>query len=257
MKVLLIGKGQVGTALANIISKQHDLTTYDIEAAVNKDMGKYDVMHICIPWHTNFVNTVVFYIRKFKPHLTLIESTVKPETTKKIHSIESNKLICHSPVRGCHSSLLWGLQTYTKFIGPTSIKAGLLAQQYYETLHLKTYLATSSTETECSKLFNLSYYAAQIAYFQEVERKVTQYNLNYEDVEAFFQSTTEDSRGKVQRPIFQGNYIGGTCVMPGLRLIFNPSSMWKWIKKSNDKVKCDELLKLNNTKRIEKLVHSS
>jgi UDP-N-acetyl-D-mannosaminuronate dehydrogenase len=236
MKVLLIGKGQVGSALASIIAKHHNLTAYDKEAATADDTGPYDIMHICIPWHQNFAETVANYINKFHPNLTLIESTVKPETTKHIYE-ESQALICHSPVRGLHSNLLWGLQIYTKFIGPTTTKAGLLAERYYKTLKMKTHLASSSTETECAKLLNLSYYANQIAFFQEVERKAKQYNLNYNDVTAFFDTTTKESGGTAPRPIFKSGYIGGTCVMPGLRLMFNPSDLWKWIEKSNMEMK--------------------
>jgi len=235
MKVLIIGKGQVGTALASIISKHHDLTVYDVEAASKKDVGPYDVLHVCYPWHDKFVDTTVYYIYKFQPKLTLIESTVKPETTNKIHDI-TQQPICHSPVRGCHTSLLWGLHTYTKFIGPCTRKAGLLAERYYKSLRMKTYVATGSTETEVAKLANLSYYASQIAFFQELERKAKKHSLYYQDVTNFLESTTQDSKGEVQRPILKGDHIGGSCVMQGLQILFNPSSLWRWIEESNRKV---------------------
>ena len=235
MKVLLIGNGKVGTALSTIIRRYHDLTVYDLEAANNTDKGPYDVMHVCYSWHENFVYTTLNYIRKFKPNLCLIESTVKPNTTAKIEELAGYEfiktLICHSPVRGLHINLLWGLEEYTKFVGPATKKAGLLAERYYQTLCMKTYVASGSTETEVSKLANLSYYANQIAFFQELERKTA--NICYQDVINFLDSTTKDSRGEVQRPIFKGDHIGGTCVMPGLKLLFNPSRLYDWISESN------------------------
>ena len=241
MKVLLIGNGAVGTALAEIIRRYHDLTVYDKEAATVKDESEYDVMHICYPWHTGFAETTINYIQKFSPELTLIESTVKPQTTQTIFcstphdSKYEPKLICHSPVRGLHVNLRWGLESYTKFIGPTSLKAGLIAERYYQSLKMKTHLCAGSTESECMKLFNLSYYASQIAFFQEVERKAKEYGICYSDVIKFFESTTEQSDGQAPRPVFKGNNIGGTCVMPGLRLMFNPTKMWAWIEESNKK----------------------
>lgn len=237
MKVLLIGNGEVGSALATIIKKHHDLTVYDFEARTVPITEQYDVMHICYPYNENFERNTKFYIEKFMPNLTLIESTVKPKTTQNIWDSLPDTLICHSPVRGCHTSLLWGLQTYTKFIGPTSLKAGLLAERYYQTLRMKTYVAESSTETEVAKLANLSYYANQIAFFQEIERKRDKYNLNYIDVLRFFETTTEDSKGQVQRPIFKGDHIDGSCVMQGLQKLFNHSRLWNWIEESNNKVK--------------------
>lgn len=233
MKVLLIGNGKVGSALADIIKTKHELTVYDLEAETAEDNGPYDVLHIVFPYFDGFIDTVKKYISKFKAELTLIESSVIPETTKKLYN-STGALICHSPARGLHTNLLWGLQTYTKFVGPTSMKAGLLAERYYQSLGMKTYLAAGSTETEVAKLANLSYFAAQIAYFQELERIRDKYDICYEDVLKFFESTTKDSNGEVQRPIFRGDRIGGTCVMQGLRKLFCESSeLRRWIEQSN------------------------
>jgi len=233
MNVLILGAGQVGSALATLIKHKYPVTVMDREARHVEGEWTFDVLHVCYPYSEWFVNNTCFYIDKFKPKLMLIESTVKPKTTWKLHNYYPDQPLCHSPVRGCHSSLLWGLETYTKFIGPCTVKAGLMAERYYKSLGLKTYVAKGPTETECAKLMNLSYYAAQIALFQEFERKKEEYNLEYGDVLRFFETTTEESRGEVPRPIFKGECIGGTCVMPGLNMLFNPTKLAEWINHSN------------------------
>ena len=232
--VLLIGNGQVGSALAGLISRHHNLTVMDAEATSAKG-GMFDVMHICFPYTDKFVDLVCGYITKFNPTLTLIESTVIPETTKQIFARNPTREICHSPVRGCHSSLPWGVKTYTKFVGPCTLKAGLNAERYYRNMNLKTRLCKSSTETELAKLLNLSYYASQIAFFQELERKVKHYGACLDDVNDFIGTTTDDSNGTVVRPILKSGYIGGTCVMQGLEKIFGGEMLYLWIKGSNDK----------------------
>jgi len=236
--VLLVGNGKVGSALATIISKHHNLSVMDAEASAAAG-GHYDVMHVCFPWTPTFEREVTEYIHKFNPDLTIIESTVKPYTTRNIW-LRGNpeRLIVHSPVRGCHSSLLWGLQTYTKFVGGTTLRSGLIAKNYYESMGMKVHLAKGSVETEIAKLLNLSYFAAQVAFFQEVERKASEHAINHEDIIQFFLSTTRDSKGEVQRPIFKGNVIGGTCVMQGLAKLFNENEPFRmWIENSNGWVK--------------------
>jgi len=230
MNILVLGAGQVGSALATLIQRKHSVTLMDKEAREAQGERRFDVIHICYPYSKKFVEDTKFYVRKFKPELTLIESTVKPGTTSKC---AGNTELCHSPVRGQHQSLLWGLEKYTKFIGPCTQKAGLMAQRYYQSLGLKTYVAKGPLETECAKLMNLSYYATQIALFQEFERKRDRYNLNYEDVIRFFETMTEDTNGFFARPTFRGGVIGGNCVMPGLKLLFNPSKLFEWINRSN------------------------
>lgn len=243
MNVLVLGAGKVGTALAHIISKKHDVTLWDKEAwkIVKNDPDdpySFDVMHVCYPYSDSFVDTTVDYIRKFNPELTLIESTVKVETTDTIHGkLTPNQLLCHSPVRGLHVNLLWGIQTYTKFIGGCTLKASLTAKRYYESIGLKTYMAKSPYETECAKLMNLSYYATCIALFQEFERIRDKHNLNYDDILQFFETTTYESEGEFPRPIYHGNYISGICVMQGMNMLLNPGRLSQWINESNAKAK--------------------
>jgi UDP-N-acetyl-D-mannosaminuronate dehydrogenase len=235
MNVLVLGAGAVGTALTKVIKEKHNVLLLDKEAVDYKPKKRFDVMHICYPYSDHFVEDTVEYITKFKPKLTLIESTVKPSVTRQIYVIspELMPLICHSPIRGKHNNLEWGIRNYTKFIGPCTEQAGLQAEKYYQTLNLKTYLCKSSLETECAKLLNLSYYAAQIAFFQEAERIKDKYGLNWIDVLDFFDSTTKESQGLAPRPLLKGNHIGGSCVMQGLNKLFNPGKFAEWINTSN------------------------
>jgi len=241
MKVLVIGHGAVGKAIEALVKEKHEVTAFDKEAISAEGGRNYDVCHICFPYSSSFVNTTCLYIKKFKPKLLLIEATVNPKTTEQIVAKMNNgTLVCYSPVRGTHAKLLGGLKTYTKFVGSSSEKALEMAKNYYESLGLNVHICKSSRDAEYAKLMNLSYFAVQIALFQEFERLSEMEHLNLEDILEFFKTTTEDSGGDVQRPIFKGGIIGGSCVMQGLEKLstaMTRKNLWDWVYGSNEKRK--------------------
>jgi UDP-N-acetyl-D-mannosaminuronate dehydrogenase len=243
MKVLVIGHGAVGTAIEALVQEKHEVTTFDIDAISAKGNWDFDVCHICYPYSSSYVTTTRLYVEKFKPKLLLIESTVNPRTTEQIAAkVNNGTLICYSPVRGTHSKLLEGLKTYTKFVGSSSEKAREMACNYYKSLGLRVHVCKSPREAEYAKLMNLSYFAVQIATFQEFERIAENEDLNLQDILEFFKTTTEDSGGKVQRPILHGGIIGGSCVMQGIEKLSTALSwkdLWDWVCGSNERRKLE------------------
>lgn len=212
-KPLVVGKGEVGSALFEIIRGVYpDAEWLDIKP--KQIQGKISVMHICFPYSHKFVEQTCSYIEKFKPALTLIESTIPPYTTFKIYEM-LHAPICHSPVRGnVKDGLKWSFFTYTKFIGPVKLEYGQQAANYYKTLSFRTYLCNSPLETEFAKLISTTYYGLLIAWFQEIERICKHFNLDYNNVVEFFRLDTIESGGKHVRPIFTPDFIGGHCVIP-------------------------------------------
>lgn len=237
MNVLVVGLGKIGKPLLEIVKGTYNGFGLDVQPKEVK--GKIDIMHICFPYTVSFVSSVVEYIQRFQPKLTLIESTVPPTTTEKIYSMTKVN-ICHSPFRGrVADGFKWCYHTYTKFIGSATAEAARMADKYYRSLGFKTRICKSPLETEFMKLINTTYYGLLIAWFQEVERVIRRFNLDKEDVIEFIRSTEKDSGGKVARPVYRGGYIGGHCIIPNVLLLkkIYPSKFIDVLLESNERRK--------------------
>jgi UDP-N-acetyl-D-mannosaminuronate dehydrogenase len=233
--VLVIGLGEVGTPLLDVVSEVYNTQGLDVEP--KKIHGDIDLLHICYPYSPNFGQTTINYINKFKPKLTIIESTVLPFTTKKIYE-KTREPICHSPVRGRQTDgFRWAYLTYTKFIGPAKPEYGVAAQNYYNSLGFKTYVCHSPLETEFMKILNTTYYGLMITWFQEIHRICSKFGLKEEEIIRFFKTNEEDSKGKHPRPTFYPGVIRGHCVIPNAKLLNEifPSIFVRAILQSNEK----------------------
>jgi len=233
--VLVIGLGEIGAPLLEIVKGVYDAEGLDIEP--KEIHGAFDVLHICFPYSENFVETTTNYINKFHPKLTIIESTVLPFTTNKIYE-KTKTAICHSPVRGRKADgFKWGYFTYTKFIGPAKPEFGKMAEEYYQSLGFKTYLCNSPLEPEFMKVLNTTYYGLMIAWFQEIHRICKKFNLKEEEIIEFFRTNTVDSGGKHPRPVLYPGVIRGHCVVPNAKLLneLYPSPFGKVLLESNEK----------------------
>ena len=240
--VLVIGLGETGSALCHVIEESGKYKLYkgDVEELEIKD--KIDVMHICIPYMDNFVDVVADYIEKYNPELTIINSTVRPGTTKQI-SEKTKKSIVHSPVRGKHPNLKGGVLLFVKFIGPADAKSGEAAKDHFESLGIKTEVMNSPVETELGKLFSTTYYGLCIAYHQELERLCKKFNADFKQTVTRFNETYNDGcktvNPNVVRPVLYPDFIGGHCVMPNIKILKKDikSDFLEAIEKSNEKKK--------------------
>ena len=236
MRVIIIGLGEVGSGLYELVKQFHETETLDIKP--KQIVGSFDVMHICFSYNNEFVDNALNYVKQFEPKLLLIESTTRPGTTDAIAKKLPETLVCHSPVRGRHKdTILLGLKTYTKYVGPCSNEAAEFAKEYYQDMGLKVSVAKSPLETEFAKLMNLSYYGTCIGIFQEFERIIEKYNLERDDIMNFINSTQTDSKGKVPRPLYYGGYVGGHCVTPAMEKLqeFCEFQIFKEVLKSNER----------------------
>ena len=226
MRVLVVGAGAVGKALFSVIKEHHKAKLIDKVSLVG---GSFDVMHICFPYGLDFIEEVTKYIVRFNPGLTIIESTVPVGTTREIW-LSLNQLhdIVHSPVRGSHDELVEGIRFYDKCIGAFDTDTLIRAYRYYEDMGLYPRMFCGPEETEFSKLANLSYFAVQIAFFQEIERKAKKLGVELFDVHHFFKSAGRD------RPVRTGGVIGGSCVMQGMKKLFGQDQIYNWVNCSNE-----------------------
>src|SRR5271163_1343473 len=149
--VIVVGLGEVGRPLRELLAAHHDVTGIDIAPPAGP-IGKVDVLHVCYPFEIrDFVGETARYIELFKPALTIINSTVAIGTTRAVTE-RTGAAVVHSPVRGKHARMLEELRTYTKFVGAIDPANGKRAAGHFEAAGLKTKVLSAPEATELAKL---------------------------------------------------------------------------------------------------------
>ena len=222
-KIGILGYGEVGQAIAKFYQNPliKDLKRDDgLEGA--------DILHICIPWSNDFVKIVKNEIKKIKPKLTIIHSTVAIGATKKIISglHRDCRGVVHSPIRGIHPRLYKGIKTFIKYIGTDNKKAGAFAKKHLESLGIKTKVLMPSLTTEIGKLLDTSYYGLAIAWHGEMKKICDKLGVNFERAVTDFNKTynegyTKLGKKNVVRPVLYPpkNGIKGHCIIQNTEIL--------------------------------------
>jgi len=227
-RIVIVGLGEVGKPLLEIITTRHQVFGVDIDLAAPVD--RCDVMHICFPFRDkDFVGQVSEYIGRYQPDLTIINSTVAPGTTRCI-ATDSGKAIVNSPVRGKHARMREEMLHYTKFVGAIDLESGVRAADHFQSVGMRTKLLGSPEATEIAKLTETTYFGVMIAWAQEVERYCVPLEADYNEVVSFYDEI------KFFPPVkyFPG-VIGGHCVMPNIDILLErfPSRLLQAVVESN------------------------
>lgn len=211
-KTVVIGLGEIGRPLMELISRHHEVVGVDV--APVPPVGHVDVLHICYPFQImDFIGETARYMSHFRPKLTIINSTVAVGTTRAIAE-RTGMAVVNSPVRGKHKRMLEDLQSYTKFVGGIDRAAADYAAEHFESVGLKTKVLSTPEATELAKLTETTYFGVMIAWAQEIERYCDKTGQDYDEVTAFYDEI------KFFPPVkyFPG-VIGGHCVMPNIRIL--------------------------------------
>lgn len=228
-KVGILGYGEIGKSIAKFYKKPliKDLKRDDGLIGV-------EILHICIPFSKNFIAIVKKEIRHIKPKLTIIHSTIAPNTTKKIGGA-----VVHSPIRGVHPNLYKGVKTFVKYIGADNKKAGEMAKKHLENLGIKTKLINSSATTEALKLWDTTQYAWMIILNKEIKKWCDHMGVDFDAVYLDANKTYNEGYKKlgkqqVLRPYlkYMEGKIGGHCIIPNCKML--DSSISKTILRKND-----------------------
>ena len=227
-KVVVVGLGEVGKPLLELVSRHHDAIGVDISPV--ERIGQVDILHVCYPFQIeDFIGETVRYIELFQPALTIINSTVAIGTTRAIAE-RTGAAVVNSPVRGKHARMLDEVLSYTKFVGAMDTITGEQAAQHFESVGLKTRVLSSPEATELAKLTETTYFGLMIAWAQEVERYCDQSGEDYDEVVSFYEGI------KFFPPVkyFPG-VIGGHCVMQNIELLqkYDRSAILAAIQASN------------------------
>ena len=222
-KVGILGYGQVGKAIAKLTKPYYLTLVKDINFDHLKNQS-IDILHICIPYSDKFERVVVNQIKLNRPSLVVINSTVKPGTTKSIYE-ETKIKIVHSPVMGVHPRLYYYLFQFPKFIGPVNKKSGELASNHIKTMGLKTIIFNNPEETELAKLLDTTYYGLNIVFCKWVkeicEKKGLDFGNVYTKLNRAYNEGYYKTLPNVRRPILKPipGRIGGSCIVPNANLL--------------------------------------
>lgn len=211
--VVVVGMGEVGKPLANILSRSYECVKVDLAPIdVNKPCS---ILHICYPFQiADFNSVTAAYIRKYSPALTVINSTVTPGTTRKIQMmVGQDSPLAYSPVRGKHARMETDMLRYKKFVSAFTQSALRQAKTHFQGAGFKTDSFRTPEIAEISKLIETTTLGVMIVWAQEMERLAARYEASFEEVNAI-----NEEVGLLPRGVFPG-VIGGHCVMPNIALL--------------------------------------
>jgi UDP-glucose 6-dehydrogenase len=212
-ETLIVGLGEVGSALAEILERHRPVLRHDLEP-VQFDCP-IGVMHICIPCQSpeSFEQAVCGYIERFRPALTIINSTVAPGTTAAIARRAAAPL-AYSPVRGKHVRMAEDLLRYVKYVAGVDAETAASAQRHFEEAGMKTRRMSRPEALELAKLAETTYFGVLIAFAQELNRYAGAVGAKYDEVSTFFEEVEF-----LPRVCYFPGFIGGHCVIPNIHLL--------------------------------------
>ena len=220
--ILILGHGQIGKALEKIYKKKFNIFFIEKDTVLPDTDNQYDVLNVCIPYDSNFINIVNGYIKKYNPKLTIIHSTVYPDTTKNILS----NTVVYSPVIGIHPHLKKSIKTFKKFIGADNKKSLFLAKKHFNKLKIKYKVLQNSKTVEVAKLISTLYYGMCISFHDDINNLCKEKNINYDHVMTEWNKEYNSGYKKlgmhnVIRPVLKpaNGKIGGHCIIPNAKLL--------------------------------------
>lgn len=210
--VVVAGMGEVGRPLLRILSKRFECAGVDIKPL---NIGQpCSIMHVCYPFQiSDFVGTTVSYVNKYRPTLTIINSTVAPGTTRKVQEAVGDQAVAYSPVRGKHARMETDMLRYKKFVAALRPDALQHALGHFRQAGFQTATFRTPEIAEISKLIETTYLGILIAWAQETERFAAVYDGSFEEVRVFIEEIDF-----LPSHIFPG-YIGGHCVIPNINML--------------------------------------
>lgn len=223
MENIVIGLGEVGTAIASILECE------GIDVNQEADNKSYKTIHICFPYSENFVEYVKQYQEKYSPEYTIIHSSVPVGT-----SIQCNAV--HSPVRGIHPFLEKGIRTFVKYFGGSDAYE---CAEVFKNKGIDVFITPSSNDTEALKLWDTTQYGLNILIEKEIHKFCKENQLDFDLIYTQANITYNKGYNELGYPQFtkyvlehREGEIGGHCVIPNSKLIDSPLSELLWNTKN-------------------------
>jgi len=228
---LIIGRGEIGSALENVLSTKHEVVSYDLSDVEMPDLDSVNIMHICIPYTEEFVSSVNQYMRIYRPKICIVHSSVLVGTCSNL----SGSVIMHSPVRGTHPDMVEGLKTYIKYLSYDPIKYPHYLQEvveYFESVGIRIKEIAHTRTTELMKLLELCRYGTYIAFAKEQEKICDKFDCSYDVVVSDYERSrnegiTDLGRKELCQPVLYPfkDYVGGHCTVEDMELMLQQIDM--------------------------------
>jgi UDP-N-acetyl-D-mannosaminuronate dehydrogenase len=224
--VLVVGLGEIGRPLLEILRGAHDAAGRDIE---DRPFDGVQVLHICFPYNTDFVASAARHVSMYEPEVVVVNSTVVPGTTTEIEE-KTGVPAVYSPVRGKHARMTDELRSYRKFVAGASAAAVALVEDHFAAAGITTQRMSSPEALELAKLLETTYFGILVSWAQEMDRFTEAVDADYRETTAFLEEIDF-----FPPAVFQPGYIGGHCVMPNLELLeqVRPSQFIDVMRESN------------------------
>lgn len=211
---LIIGLGEVGTALANVLSEVHDVSALDIKDEKTRPANgaHFDMAHVCFSYSEHFEAQVQRYQRAYSIDVLVIHSTVPVGTSRNLGA-------AHSPVMGRHPHLEGDLLTITKFIGGT---LSVPVAHAFRRAGMDVYLFDQPETCELLKLFSTLYFGVCVEFTREVWQHCKMHGVPFEAWTLWTNAYNNAMLGtEMQRPnvaLIPGP-LGGHCVLSNADMI--------------------------------------
>ncbi|MCS7112638.1 MAG: GDP-mannose dehydrogenase [Nitrososphaerota archaeon] len=239
--IAVIGLGEVGRALYNVISRSNTgfkIYGYDSDPSRSidriEDIPKpIDYLHIAFPYTAGlaFLEALSMYKDRFKPRLIVVHSTVAPGTTRLLQD-KLDTLVAYSPVRGRYPHIEKHLRFWVKWVSAAKREALDEGAEHLGELGFKVRCIDKPETLELAKLLETVYRAALIAIWQEMHRISMKLNGDIAGIAEFIAEVHEVLG---DRPVYYPDVIGGHCLIPNTRMLLEcvDSPLPRFILESN------------------------
>lgn len=218
MRNIVLGKGEVGSSLYEVLKEKHQTFIRDIEPGAD-DPEVVEVMNVCFPPGPSFEETVRKYQERYKPLVTIIHSSVPVGTTRRLNAV-------HSPIHGRHPNLSEGIRTFVKYLGGTDQKKLRIARRFLRAAGIKVRKVSSPETSEFSKLQCTTRLGWEVAYMKWVEDFCRRNPLiSFEEVWSWHKHYNKGYKrlgaGHFMRSLLKPmpGSIGGHCVINNCKLM--------------------------------------
>jgi len=217
MKHLVIGLGEVGTAIRSILGADG----HDTYRSIHAEQDLYDVIHVCFPYSATFEEDVATYRQHHGATLVIVHSTVPLGTCERIDAV-------HSPIRGVHPNLEEGIRTFVKFFGGARAHD---AAAIFSEKGIKCMTTPNAKDTEALKLWDTTIYGWNILIEKAIRAYCDTHGLDFSLVYTLSNATYNQGYSLLGLPQYSKYVlkdfpgpIGGHCVLPNLELLDDPIS---------------------------------
>jgi len=223
MTDLVVGHGEVGSALAEILRERYEVHVLDPPKGLAPPDGQhiYDWVHVCVPYGEDFVRGVCETALRLRPRNMVVHSTV-PVGTTALFAREVAVRFYYSPVRGIHPHLARYMREFPKwYASEWSGPADAEFADHFGRCGIQVRRAPGTDVLEWMKLLETTEYGYRIVLWQEIERMAL--NLGPDALGAAKQWLYEKRKvydgDRGLAPIMYGGNIGGHCVKENWELL--------------------------------------